>query len=216
MRYPTKRRSSMHPRICVECGGTYIGRGPRKYCDLRCTLSAMIDRSGGPDACWPWLGRVNKDGYGTLTVHGPDGKIQTPRTHRLVLEQTLGRTLEPHELARHTCPVAGNPRCCNPAHLEVGDFMDNRLDEVRRGRRMWGAPGACNAGAKLTDADVAAILSSNEPVRALADRYGVGRASIRRIKARRLWRSLLPPVYISLSISIQASGAADRRHNGRV
>jgi hypothetical protein len=211
MRYPAKRRSSMHSRTCVECGGTYIGRGPRKYCSLRCTLAAMIDRSAGPDACWPWMGRTNGDGYGALTIHEPDGKIRTPRIHRLVLEQALGRTLEPHELARHICPVAGNPRCCNPAHLAVGDFMDNRIDEVRRGRRMWGAPGEHNAGAKLTAADVAAIRSSTESVRVLVDRYGVSNANIRRIKARRLWRSLLPPVHIGLSVSVQVSGAQKPR-----
>jgi hypothetical protein len=210
MTSPRKRRSGVHPRTCVECGQTYIGRGPRKYCDLQCTITALVDRSGGPDACWPWMGRISA-GYGVITTHEPDGKIRTPRVHRLVLEQTLGRTLEPHELARHVCPNVGNPRCCNPAHLAVGDYLDNRIDEIHRGRKMWGAPGEHNAAAKLTATDVAAILSSKESVRTLAARYGVGNASIRRIKNRRLWLSLLPPVHISLSISVQVSGAQKPR-----
>lgn len=25
-----------------------------------------VDKSGGPDACWPWLGGINGDGYGFI------------------------------------------------------------------------------------------------------------------------------------------------------
>lgn len=29
---------------------------------------AKVDRSGGPDACWPWLGFVRPNGYGIARV----------------------------------------------------------------------------------------------------------------------------------------------------
>jgi hypothetical protein len=30
----------------------------------------QVDRSGGPDSCWPWLGPCNPDGIGVFLVHG--------------------------------------------------------------------------------------------------------------------------------------------------
>jgi hypothetical protein len=194
-------------RICDACGTEFWGRSPKRFCSIPCMLLALVDRSTGPDGCWLWQGRTNADGYGMVTVH-ENGRVLTPRVHRLVLEQHLGRRLEPHELARHTCPGRGNPACCNPAHLAVGDYWANRQDEVLRGRPMWGAGGMSNTQSKLTDAAVIAIRASDEPVAVLAARYGVSDGTIRRVQRRDLWRHLSPPVSTGVMVSVGVHGQA--------
>jgi hypothetical protein len=87
-----------------------------------------VDQSGGPDACWPYTGVRNHRGYGQFTVGRVEG--QKPAS-RIALELTLGRQLEPGELACHTCD---NPPCCNPAHLWLGTNSENMIDAGRKGR----------------------------------------------------------------------------------
>lgn len=90
-------------------------------------LDAGIDRSGGPTACWPWMGANSTHGYGSLAQGGV-----TYRTHRLSLSRKLGRDLSAEEQACHHCD---NPPCCNPAHLFVGSARDNSRDMLRKGRQ---------------------------------------------------------------------------------
>jgi hypothetical protein len=82
-----------------------------------------VDKSGGPDACWPWTGYRMASGYGR-NRHG--------YTHRYALQLALGRPLGPGMEACHTCD---NPPCCNPAHLFEGTRLDNERDKTAKGRR---------------------------------------------------------------------------------
>lgn len=92
-------------------------------------LRDYVDKSRGPDACWPYLGARNKAGYGVINADN------WPRpAHRFVLEQHLDQPLGAL-LACHHCD---NPACCNPAHLYAGTAKDNAADKVRR-RRSRGA-----------------------------------------------------------------------------
>lgn len=90
---------------------------------------ARVDRSGGPDACWPWLGLRDKDGYG-LVSHRRRHNYE--RTHRMAWEIANG-PIEVDVLILHTCDT---PPCCNDAHLFDGTHMDNVRDKLRKGR--WG------------------------------------------------------------------------------
>lgn len=86
---------------------------------------SRIDDSGGPEACWPWLGAKSSFGHGNIKVgdkyHG---------THRLMME-LLGCDLTPQD---HVCHKCDNPSCCNPMHLYVGSHATNVADREMRGR----------------------------------------------------------------------------------
>lgn len=103
----------------------------------------MVDRSAGADACWPWLGRRNRGGYGQI-----DFRRKPLGAHRVALELSLGRPLDAAECACHRCDVPG---CVNPAHLFAGSIQDNNADCMTKGRH---ARGQQLPTAKLTDAQV--------------------------------------------------------------
>jgi hypothetical protein len=54
----------------------------------------------------------------------------------------------------------------------------------------WGHKGETNGHSKLTEAQVIELLTSTEPVRVLAKRFGVGRTHIYRIRRGEEWAHL--------------------------
>ena len=67
---------------------------------------SKVDQSGGPDACWPWLGfRFN--GYGKFWFDG-----RSRAAHRIAYELAVAPVDHGH--LHHTC---GKRECCNPTHL---------------------------------------------------------------------------------------------------
>ena len=88
------------------------------------TFWLHVDRTGGPDACWPWTGR-RTDGYGAVG----SGKL-FDRAHRLAFRLS-GGIIPPGQIVRHLCH---NPLCCNPAHLAAGTHADNMHDMAQAGR----------------------------------------------------------------------------------
>ncbi len=87
-----------------------------------------VDRSAGPDACWPWT-RGGSGGYGLFKRKG-----KNVGAHRLAWELTNG-PIPSAMFIRHTCD---NPPCCNPAHLLIGTTQDNTQDRNERGRTAAG------------------------------------------------------------------------------
>lgn len=85
-------------------------------------------------------------------------------------------------VVRHKCD---NPSCCNPEHLEIGTQRDNVHDCIKKGRNK-NPPvntGESNHKTKLNKADVDYIISSEEQIKELAERFGVTPQAIRwRIK----------------------------------
>ena len=75
-------------------------------------LVSLIDLTA-PGDCWPWLGFIDRDGYGRY------GKWST--AYRAVYEFVVGPV--PDGLALdHLCRVRG---CVNPAHLEPVTHAEN-------------------------------------------------------------------------------------------
>lgn len=149
----------------AQSRSTYRARLDARFWD-------RMDRSGGPDACWPWLGGRTRYGYGRFMRNR-----RSVGAHREALERTLGRTLEPGEVACHHCD---NKPCCNPAHLYAGSAADNNRDALTRGRHRSGAPGF----QKMTRPERAAIVAWREagyPAREVAVAFRVTPATVQRI-----------------------------------
>lgn len=91
---------------------------------------SKVDKSGGPRACWPWVGGWrDRRGYGMFSVQFVvGGKSRNMFASRFALYLETG---EIGEMALHSCD---NPPCCNPSHLRWGSCADNMRDAVERGR----------------------------------------------------------------------------------
>jgi len=125
---------------CVLCGVAFRKRKHwQTACSNRCaqqnrractgvlaTFWDNVDRSGGPEACWPWMRAVGGKGYGNV----PDGVGRTLRSSRVAWELTHGPIAD-GLFVLHRCD---NRPCCNPAHLFLGTAGDNIRDCVAKGR----------------------------------------------------------------------------------
>jgi hypothetical protein len=104
-------------------------------------FEANVDRSGGPDACHPWLGPRTARGYGRFPIKR-DGRWTEERAHRYayrLAKGTIPRGIYPdHDC--HTrdldCPGGDNDPhrlCCNAAHLARTTNAQN-LERARKRR----------------------------------------------------------------------------------
>lgn len=116
-------------------------------------LLSHIDTSGGPDACHPWMGRLDRDGYG---VHG-----RGTRVNRTICEAAHGPPPFKGAEAAHSCD---NRPCSNPGHLAWETHAQNVRDQIDRGRHRncqpYGKPYSCGTcGAKGHNARTCATSS---------------------------------------------------------
>ena len=96
-----------------------------------------IDRSGGPDKCWPWTGASNKarvKRYGCVRgqdYNGNGGKEAKRRSaHRVALQLATGIAgTGSHAAHDNGCTTS---LCCNPAHLRWTTCQDNNLDVAEK------------------------------------------------------------------------------------
>ena len=138
-----------------------------------------IDRSGGPDACWPWTGAENGCGYGMAQWNK-----QKRKAHRVVYELVNGQ-LDPDLDVLHRCD---NPPCCNPAHLRAGTHDDNMRDRDERGRTLKGEQ---VYRAQIT-ADIArairSLYANGRTVRDIAESHKVSYALVYAVVKRKSWK----------------------------
>lgn len=95
---------------------------PRQYPTLSAGLWNRV-RFGDPDECWPYLGGLDRQGYGSFVFAG-----RRRKTHRIAYELCHGVT---PAVVLHVCD---NPPCCNPLHLAAGTKADNTHDMINKGR----------------------------------------------------------------------------------
>lgn len=173
---------------CPKCGRP-SKRRESTFCSNACVRAVASDRQaaklseriwariqkGSENECWPYLGRICPDGYGAICY-----RSKNIAAHRAVWIAVNGPIPE-GLIIRHHCD---NRRCCNPSHLAIGTTKDNVRDRVTRNRS---ASGAKHPMAKLTPTDAKEILASSEPQRVLAARFGVGQATIWRVRHGLVW-----------------------------
>lgn len=153
---------------------------------------SKVDRSGGPDACWPWRAGCTADGYGSVRLRISRGRWGSYRAPRVAL--TITSEFVSHEaFVCHTCD---NRRCCNPAHLFTATQAENLLDMRRKGR---GTPmprpvrKPLGKGSRLDAARVIAMRErylGGETIASLMRSFGVSRNHTTRVVKGTSWRNL--------------------------
>jgi len=78
---------------------------------------------GHDDECWNWTGAKDKDSYGRMGFV-LNGKKRMFRANRLAYFIT-NPDHNQYLIVRHTC---NNTKCCNPQHLILGSYSENRKD----------------------------------------------------------------------------------------
>lgn len=147
----------------------------------RLTAADAFERNYIPEpmsGCWLWIGHANPQGYGVAF-----SRMLRPRSrlaHRLAWELFRGGISE----GMCICHRCDNPSCVNPEHLFEGTRRDNAADRARKGRSSKGE-GRYNA--RLTPEKVLAVRSDEGSDTAVAQRHGITRGHVWKIKQRRLW-----------------------------
>lgn len=99
---------------------------------LALRLWAKVDYGG--DACWPFTGFRDRDGYGRIGREDRRGWISTHRAAWISVHGPIPDGL----VVMHRCDF---PSCCRPSHLRLGTMRDNSRDMMAKGRgprrRKW-------------------------------------------------------------------------------
>jgi hypothetical protein len=115
-------------------------------------------------------------------VDGKDYKAH--RVSKLICDGAL-----PSDL--YVCHHCDNKMCVRPDHLFLGTHAENMRDMKMKGRRKGVGTGEDNGRAKLSTADVEAILESSDGHSELGRRFGVSHTTIRNIRQGRLWSEVV-------------------------
>ncbi len=140
----------------------------------------------GEEECWPWIGDLDRHGYGTFYFGG-----RNRRAHELALSFTTG---EKRLQSLDTCHSCDNPACCNPEHLRFDSRQSNVDDMITRGRN---AHGSKSKHAKLTEADVLVMRerrANGARMIDLAKDFAVTPAAVTAIVHGRNWKHVGGPI----------------------
>lgn len=187
-------------KACENCGVVLVrksGEHPyhvahRRYCNHRCAAThhnqkrltaefvlRRVDKSGGESACWPFMGRRSRVGYGRIQY-----KRKTRMAHSVALEIATGHRPS-GMIAMHLCD---NPPCCNPTHLRWGTYQDNADDAVSKRRHAFGSR---SGRSKFCESDIASVIGrvrKGEPPLSIAQEFGCTREAVYAILNGRNWK----------------------------
>lgn len=179
---------------CFECGAPVVRYRSAVLGKVLCPkhrkrpvasrLEAKLDKSGGPDACWPFMGARLPDGYGSFAGCGEW------RSHRVAWVIAHGPIPKgKYVLHKRHC---NNPPCCNPSHLYLGDQTDNMRDMIALGRKAT-TSGAAHYNAKITEAMVREIRREYRygQAKRLGEKFGIAAATVRGIGQGKSWKHVV-------------------------
>jgi hypothetical protein len=93
-------------------------------------IERNTDRSGGPDACWPWLGALTVKG--TPRMHLPNTTSQSVR--RFVYERETGERPARDRIVKFSC---GNLLCMNPLHMVFPTTEEKFWARIQKTETCW-------------------------------------------------------------------------------
>jgi len=128
--------------------------------------------------CHLWMAYTHFKGYGYFRFNG-----MSQRAHRVAYELYVGPIPEGMHVC-HTCDVRS---CVNPEHLFLGTNADNMKDMREKGRQ---AKGSSYGFTKLTEQQALEIYHAEGTQQAIADKYGVDRPRVSKIKNKQIWKHI--------------------------
>lgn len=147
---------------------------------LRRRLAERIDRSAGPDACWPFSGCESLR-YGAIGYRG-----KRIKSNRAVWFVTFG------EIPKGLCVLhrCDNMRCCNPRHLFLGTDIENVQDRDTKGRGCRGERVNTSRLTRGIVCKVRALLRKKVPVTEICKmlQFKVSSTTIYHIKNGKTWK----------------------------
>jgi hypothetical protein len=157
------------------------------------TLDSLKARTIEEGDCWLWQGYIQNNT--PQVVSYASGSKRMVSVRRLLRELITGR-VQPDGHYSNTC---GNPLCVNPDHT-IWRGQDAHMRAMAKKRRVSDVTAnklrnyRVNTGqAKLSESKAQEIRLSEEPGPVLAERYGVSRSWINRVKRGEVWRVLSSP-----------------------
>lgn len=157
------------------------------------TLESLKARTIEEGECWLWQGYITNN-TPQVHCHIDDKKVMVS-VRKLMRELITGKP-QPAGSYGHTC---GNPQCVNPDHtiwrsMKVHARYMNKVRDVTPVMAMKMRQAKIDTGTvKLSEEAALEIRLSTESARALAQRYGVSKSWIGRIRQNRAWRVLTSP-----------------------
>lgn len=154
-------------------------------------FNEKVDRSGGADACWPWLGKTRL-GYGSFFISTATRPHKT-QAHRVAWALARGDDARGAPRDMKVCHSCDNPPCCNPKHLWLGTNADNLADMRSKGRGSVPVAGLgeANARSRLTADQVREIRASTDTLSNLAKSYGVSRTTVGLARRGSSWATVV-------------------------
>ena len=154
------------------------------------TLQTIKDRCVEEGDCWIWNQGQDGHGYPSISVNR-----KTTNVRRLVYKLT-GKHLGQFQPIRATC---GNKLCCNPDHLVT--TTRKQLSEIALQNGSFHNPKTIAKRAetirakfgKLDMEKARQIRLSNDPTEVEAERYGVSKALIIKVRAYKAWKEHINP-----------------------
>jgi len=156
---------------------------------------AGVDKSAGPNGCWPWTRSLTEDGYGHCFFMGEQ------LAHRIAWCLLKG-PIPKGKCVLHECD---NRPCVNPQHLFLGTRTVNNADRDQKGRTARGdrhgsrtmperrPRGERHASSKLTDAQVDEIRvlhpTGEYTYRSLGELFHVSHTEIGQILKKEIRRA---------------------------
>lgn len=144
------------------------------------------------------------------------GKRIFRNAHQLVASEFLGEAPAGKTKVLHN---DDNRLNCVDTNLKWGDSQDNTADAKRNNRyptgadhpsaiKPWTRPrGERHSRAKLTEADIQAILLDARPQQDIASAFGVDGALIGRIRQGKVWKHITNPEYRAMLIAEERDAA---------